>query len=113
MVVTHAGEKNTITNYIPAGGSAHFPPNARNHYDLDNPNPVLSTMEDWRIGSAADGKDQAKLFSNEAFRRYRDIAPDCMGAWLVYWRQNMPAFSNKQKDDSAKPMKNWLPFLFY
>jgi len=113
MVVTHAGEKHTVTNYIPVGGSAHFPPNARKHYDLDNPNPVLSTIEDWRIGSAANGKDQAKLFSNEAFRRYRDIAPDCMGAWLVYWRQNMPALSNKQKDDSAKPMKNWLPFLFY
>jgi hypothetical protein len=37
----------------------------------------------------------------------------CMGAWLVYWRQNMPGYDNKQKDDDGKAMKNWWPFLFY
>ena len=44
---------------------------------------------------------------------YREMAPDCMGAWLIYWRQNMPGLDNKQKDDEGKPMKNWWPFLFY
>jgi hypothetical protein len=120
MEVTHRGQKYKVVNYIPAGGSAHFPPNARGHYDLDNPNPVLSTIEDWRIGSGTGslpggpgGKDLAKPFTNRAFQPYRDLSPDCMGPWLIYWRQNMPGLANRQKDDAGKPMKNWMPFLFY
>jgi hypothetical protein len=111
--MTHKDKKYRIENYIPAGGSAHFPPNARGHYDLENGQAVLSTIEDWRIGSGPGGKDVAKPFTNQAFRNYRDTAPDCMGRWLVYWRQNMPGWKNRQKDDAGKPMKNWLPFLFY
>jgi len=113
MVVTHRGEKHTVNDYVAVGGNAHFPPNARGHYDLNNPNPVLSTLEDWRIGSGPSGKDLAKPFTNKAFQLYRELAPDCMGAWLVYWRQNMPGFRNRQKDDKGRPMKNWIPFLFY
>ena len=112
-VLTIRGKEHRVENYVPAGGSAHFPPNARGHYDLDNPRPVLSTIEDWRIGSGPGGKDVAKPFTPAAFRNYRDLAPDCMGAWLVYWRQNMPGLDNRQKDDIGKPMKNWWPFLFY
>jgi hypothetical protein len=74
---------------------------------------VLSTIEDWRIGSGKDGRDLAKPFTNAAFRNYGDLAPDCMGAWLIYWRQNMPGLDNKQKDENGTPMKNWWPFLFY
>jgi hypothetical protein len=44
--------------------------------------------------------------------RYRDLDPDCMGAWLDYWRQNMPGRDNRQKDDAGRPMKIWWPFLF-
>lgn len=113
MVLTHKGQRIQVDNYLPAGGNAHFPPNARGHYDLDNPEEVLSTITDWRIGSGPGGKDLATPFTNAAFRRYRDLAPDCMGAWLVYWRQNMPGRDNRQKDDAGKPMKNWWPVLFY
>ena len=113
MVVTHGSQEIRVPNYVPAGGSAHFPPNARGHYDLNNGEPVMSTIEDWRIGSGPGGKDLAKPFTNKAFREFRDFAPDCMGAWLVYWRQNMPGLGNKQKDAAGKPMKNWMPFLFY
>jgi hypothetical protein len=113
LLVTHAGKEYRVENYIPAGGNVHLPPNARGHYDLDNATPVLSTIEDWRIGSGPQGKDVAKPISNQAFRGYRDIAPDCMGAWLVYWRQNMPGLNNRQRDDAGEPMKNWIPFLFY
>lgn len=113
MVISHAGREYRVDNYVCIGGNAHFPPNARSHYDLLNDQPVLSTIEDWRIGSGPDGKDVQKLFTNEAFRDYRDLAPDCMGAWLIYWRQNMPGLDNQQKDDDGKPMKNWWPFLFY
>jgi hypothetical protein len=102
-----------IDGYVATGGNAHFPPNGRRHYDLDNADPVLSTIEDWRIGSGSDGKDAAKPFTNAAFSRYRELAPDCMGPWLVYWRQNMPGLDNRQKDTQGRPMKNWWPFLFY
>ena len=101
------GREFTLTNYFVIGGNAHWPPNARGHYDLENTNAVSSTMEDWRIGGTK------KPFTNTAFARYRKFAPDCMGAWLVYWRQNFPGLDNAQKDDDGKPMKNWWPFLFY
>jgi hypothetical protein len=99
--------------YVARGGNVHFPPNARHHYDMDNTEPVLSTIEDWRIGSGPGGHDQARPWTAAAVARYRDLAPDCMGAWMVYWRQNMPGLDNRQKDDDGRPMKNWWPFLFY
>jgi len=102
-----------VSNYFALGGNAHWPPNARGHYDMENTNAVLSTIEDWRSGSGPDGKDVTKAWSNASFAKYRDLAPDCMGAWLVYWRQNFPGLDNRQKDDAGKPMKNWWPFLFY
>jgi len=108
------GEKTwTIENYVAAGGNVHFPPNGRRHYDMANPMPVMSTIEDWRIGSGPGGEDVARPWTNEVLSRYRDLAPDCMGRWIVYWRQNMPMLDNKSKDDEGRPMKNWLPFLFY
>lgn len=113
LQVVHEGKTLIRNGYVAAGGNAHFPPNGRRHYDLDNSDPVLSTIEDWRIGSAADGNDLAKPFTSANFERYRDLAPDCMGRWLVYWRQNMPGLDNRQKDDQGKPMLNWIPFLFY
>lgn len=112
-VIPHAKKEYKVENYTPVGGSAHFPPNARSHYDLDNDQPVLCTMADWRIGSGPGGKDKAEEYTRAKIRNYRDLAPDCMGAWLVYWRQNMPGLNNKQKADGGKPMKNWWPFLFY
>lgn len=113
LVVTHRGKTHRVENYIATGGNVHFPPNGRSHYDLNNSQPVLSTIENWRSGGGPDGKDLAKPFTNQAFEKYRDLAPDCMGAWLVYWRQNMPGLGNGQKDDNSRPMKNWWPFLFY
>lgn len=103
----------TITNYVAFGGNVHFPPNGRFHYDLANTQKVMSTIEDWRIGSGANGEDIAKEWSIDAFKKYRDFAPDCMGPWLIYWRQNFPGLNNRQKDDDGKPMKNWWVFLFY
>jgi DNA gyrase inhibitor GyrI len=102
-----------LSNYVAGGGNVHFTPNARDHYDQDNTNFVMSTIEDWRIGSGPDGSDRAEPWSNEKIARYKDMAPDCQGRWLVYWRQNMPGLDNKSKDDAGKPMKNWFPFLFY
>ena len=113
MIVPHQGKEYRVRDYVAAGGSAHFPPNARGHYDQDNPAAVLSTIEDWRIGSGADHRDRARPFRCSVLDRYRELAPDCMGPWLVYWRQNMPGRDNRQKDDAGHTMKNWWPFLFY
>lgn len=113
LVVEFRGQRQRVENYLCAAGNAHIPPNGRGHYDLGNDRPVLSTIEDWRIGSGPGGRDLAKPFTNAAFRRYDAQAPDCMGSWLIYWRQNMPGLDNRQKDDAGKPMKNWWPFLFY
>jgi hypothetical protein len=113
MIVSHGGKEFRVEDYVCTAGCVHFPPNGRSHYDLQNDRPVLSTIEDWRIGSGPGGKDLAKPFTNNAFRNYRDQAPDCMGPWLIYWRQNMPGLDNQQKDEQGVPMKNWWPFLFY
>lgn len=111
-VATDGKETWRIENYVAAGGNVHFPPNGRSHYDQANTQPVLSTIEDWRIGSAG-GRDEVKLWTNAVLARYEKVAPDCMGKWLVYWRQNMPGYRNRAKDDAGRPMKNWFVFLFY
>ncbi len=113
MIVPHRGKDVVVSDYVVFGGNAHFPPSARGHYDLNNEQPVMSTIEDWRTGSGPGGKDLARPWTNESIRVYRELATDCMGPWLVYWRQNMPGLGNQQKDDEGKPMKNWWPFLFY
>lgn len=112
-VVTKAKQSWTLKNYVAAGGNVHFPPNGRKNYDQENFDPVMSTIEGWRQGGGPDGKDIAKPFTAAALNKYAPLCPDCMGKWLVYWRQNIPGLDNKSKDDAGKPMKNWWPFLFY
>jgi hypothetical protein len=112
-VITDGQQRITVTNYLAVGGNVHFMPSGRHHYDLDSPVPVMSTIEDWRIGSGPNGQDLAKPWRINAFAQYRSLAPDCMGPWLVYWRQNFPGLDNLQKDDQGQPMKNWWVFLFY
>jgi hypothetical protein len=100
--------RHTVRDYVAAGGNVHFMPNGRHDYDLDNHAPVLSTIESWRQPQQA-----ARPWTPDVLERYRDLAPDCMGRWVVYWRQNMPGLDNTALDDGGLPMKNWWPFLFY
>jgi hypothetical protein len=95
-------------DYVAACGNVHFTPNGRFDYDLDNPERVLSTIETWRQPG-----QEARAWTPATFERYRDLAPDCMGRWVVYWRQNMPGLDNTALDDEGRPMKSWWPFLFY
>jgi len=112
--VMFQGARYVITNYVVAGGNVHFPPNARQHYDMRNITPVMSTIENWRMGNGAGGADKAEPWTSSRIpRSYHTIAPDCMGAWIIYWRQNMPGLDNRARDDEGKPMLNWWPFLFY
>jgi hypothetical protein len=112
-VVTDGTQTWRLENYYVKGGNVHFLPNGRFHYDMRNPDKVMSTIEDWRIGSGPGGEDRKEPWGIDRIQRYAELAPDCMGKWLVYWRQNMPGFRNRQKDDEGRPMKNWWPFLFY
>lgn len=112
-VVTDGEETWTINNYVASAGNVHFPPNARKHYDQNNGGLVMSTIEGWRMGEGPGGRDIARPFSAATLDKYASLCPDCMGKWLIYWRQNIPGLDNKSKDDNGKPMKNWWPFLFY
>ena len=113
MTYTWKGEKISVHPYIASGGSVHFMPTARKDYDLDNSEIVLSTIEHYRLHDDLTGKDKAEPWNAGKFNRYRQLANDCQGPWVVYWRQNMPGPDNACKDDDDKPMLNWWPFLFY
>lgn len=113
LEVQRRGKTHVLDPFITGGGSAHFPPGARWHYDLESPATVLTTLETYRTRAKPEGTDEAREFTREKFARYKQTAPDCMGPWIVYWFQSMPGLGNKSIDDEGKPMKNWWPFLFY
>jgi hypothetical protein len=98
----------TIDPYDPICGNVHIAPNGRKHYDLDSPYTVRTSCTHYR-----DGSGQTDLFSRDDFEPYLSLAPDCMGGFLVWWRQNMPGLNNTALDDDGNPMLNWWPFLFY
>jgi hypothetical protein len=112
-IIHQNGQTYKIDNYSVIGGNVHWTPNGRSQYDLSSPSAVMSTIEHYRLFDGPDGKDIAEPWTIEKFQQYRDLAPDCMGSWLVYWRQNMPGYNSPCKDDDGKQMKNWWPFLFY
>jgi len=107
------GEERVIQNYVPIGNNVHFTPNGRHDYDLDNTAPILSTIEHYRMRDGQGGQDKITLWTPAKLDPYRELGSDCMGRWVIYWRQNMPGLDNRSKDDAGKPMKNWWPFLFY
>ncbi len=113
MKVFHQGKEYGIDPYIAVGGSVHWAPGARHHYDLDSPFTVKSTIENWRLRNGPDGKDLVLEFNKAKFAPYREIAPDCQGAWMIFWRQCMPGLDNQCLDDHGNLMKNWWVFLFY
>ena len=112
-IVKDGSKEYKLENYYCIGGNVHFTPNGRGHYDLASPSPVMSTIEHYRLFDGPDGKDKAEPWTIDKFQQYNAVAPDCMGSWLVYWRQNMPGYKSPCKDDSGKRMKNWWPFLYY
>jgi hypothetical protein len=102
----------TVAKLDQACGNVHFAPNARGHYD-ENANEVLSRCEHFGQKDGPDGGDKQELFSRAKYSRYESLAPDCGGAWQVYWRQSFPGRGNTASDPAGKPMRNWWPYLFY
>jgi hypothetical protein len=98
----------TIDPYDPLCGNVHWPPNARQHYDLESASAVRTSCTGWRNGSGA-----TELYDGSQHAPYLDLAPDCMGPFLVWWRQNMPGLGSTVVDDDGAPMLNWWPFLYY
>jgi len=113
LVAHYQGIDWRVEDYSAIGGNVHFTPNGRSHYDLLNPDPVMSTIRSWRMGNGPGGEDLAEPFTTADFSAYDTLAPDCMGPWLVYWRQNLPGLENAAQEDHGAAMKNWWPFLFY
>jgi hypothetical protein len=107
------GKEYRVENYYAIGGNVHWMPNGRGQYDLGSEFTVLSTAEHYRLFDGPDGQDLKEPWATDKIARYREMAPDCMGQFLIYWRQNMPGYGNQCKDADGKPMKNWWPFLFY
>lgn len=107
------GVKGTIKDSDPVCGNVHFAPNGRQHYDLTSPHTVSTSCEGYRQGRGPGGKDAKRPFSTAKISGYKSIANDCMGAFLVYWWQNIPGWGNKATGADAKPMLSWLPFIYY
>jgi hypothetical protein len=102
------GTSGSIASYDPVCGAVHWPPNATQHYDLAGPTAVRSSCTHWR-----DGSGETELYSADAIAPYLELAPDCMGPFLVWWRQNLPGRHSAALDDGGAPMLSFWPFLYY
>lgn len=102
------GQAGTIDGYDPVCGNVHWAPNATMHYDLSSPASVLSSCTHWRDGSGA-----TELFDASIIAQYADVAPDCQGAFLVWWWQNVPGRHASAIDDDGGVMLSWWPFFYY
>lgn len=107
------GETGTIEDYDPVCGMVHFMPNGREHYDLYSEEPVESSCTHYGLNDGESGEDAVETFSVEVFDAYWDLAPDCMGPFLVWWRQNFPGYGNPAVDDQGDPILNWWVYLYY
>ncbi|MCC7491232.1 MAG: hypothetical protein IT204_02745 [Fimbriimonadaceae bacterium] len=111
--VRRGEQTHRIDRYVAVGGNVHFPPGGRNHYDNASPVTLQSTIRSFLRHNGPDGRDLAAPFDSSAFRGYARQCPDCMGAWLVYWRQCMPGLDNPCRDEQGAPVRNWWVYLFY
>lgn len=104
-----------FTHWGEGCGNVHFPPNGRSNYDFQNATPVLSTCENYGLRNGENKADRQTLYSTalSAKTSYDTLYPDCASGWAIYLFQSMPGFANQAMGDDGKPMKSWLPFLFY
>ena len=107
------GGTGALSPYGGRCGSVHFPPNARGHYDDQNPFGVLSTCEHYGLRDGPGGADAQEIYTNSKSQMYDMLSPDCEGGWQVYWRQSFPGLGNKATGADGAPMKNWWPYEYY
>jgi hypothetical protein len=102
------GSSGSISNYDPVCGNVHFAPNGREDYDQSNTQPVLTSCKFFR-----DDSSQQEEFNTDAYRPVYDYVNDCMGPWLMWWRQSIPGLNNTALDGGGNPMLNWWVFIYY
>jgi hypothetical protein len=102
------GATGIIEDYDPVCGNVHWPPNATQHYDLAGTSAVRTSCTHWR-----DGSGETELYTAELVAPYLELAPDCMGPFLVWWQQNLPGRHSAAIDDDGAPMLSFWPFLYY
>ena len=94
-------------------GWAHMPPNTNVHYDLANPNPVMSDIEDW----TPENTGTKKLVNVDTWGNIpydwlgsSDIIPARIESqWFIYWMQNMPGNCNAI-NYGENNISNWWVF---
>ena len=97
-----------VEDYVVRGGNVHFMPNGRS-----TTTSTAARRCCRRSRPGASRTKQPRAWTPDVLEPYRQLADDCMGRWVVYWRQHMPGLDNTALDDDGRPMKNWWPFLFY
>jgi len=102
------GGPGQITGYDPVCGNVHFMPDSKGHYDLTSDMPVLTSCTHFR-----DGTGKKETFTKAAYSPAYDHVSDCMGPFLTWWRQNIPAVGNTALEEDGQPMRSWWPFLYY
>ena len=55
----------------------------------------------------------AEPFTGAEIDPYRDLAGDCMGPFLVWWRQQVPGLGNPGVDALGEPLHNAWVYLYY
>ena len=109
-----AGQTGTMSPYAQGCGSAHFPANARYHYDYYNTSPVLSTCEHFGLQDGPNGADLATPYDSSKIAGWEaKYGSGVGGGWHIYAFQNFPGYKNHAKLPDGAPMKNWWPYLYY
>jgi hypothetical protein len=57
--------------------------------------------------------DPTTLIGASAWQVYETLAPECTGAWIVYWWQRFPNVDSPAKAIGGGPTKSWWPFYLY
>jgi hypothetical protein len=83
----------------PRCGWAHYPPNAKEDYDWDNLEYVLTDIENW----TPDGSGEKKSINCTRW--------NCDSlTWFVYWMQNLPG-ANNGLTYRGHALTNWWTFI--
>ncbi len=113
LVAHRDGGQQSISPYVASCGNVHFPPNAGNHYDYSSTTPVDSECADFGRNVLECRERAVAAVTADDWADYETLSPDCGGAFLVWWYQNMPGFASNQFFDDARPMPSVWPFWFY
>jgi hypothetical protein len=113
-LVLHLGSgDSSVKPYLASCGNVHFPPNAGDHYDYGSTTPVDSGCADFGRNVLECRELDVQELSAADWTQYETLSPDCGGAFLVWWFQNMPGRNSQQFHADGTAMLSIWPFLFY